>query len=115
MEDREARREEIDRRITDRYRVHPGQEDAFRNDPQFHNHVTLLRDMLQAVDASLAAEGMDLTTRDRVCCRLLYGEAPEGFAPPDFREAHNRMTDRLAAQLRAASESLGRLTDPRDG
>jgi len=100
------RREELDRRITDRYLIHAGQRDAFHSDPHFHLHVKLIRDMLHAVDESLAAEGIDDQIRDRVCYRLLYGEAPEGITPPDFREGHNRMVDRFTRMVRMMDQPL---------
>jgi hypothetical protein len=100
------RHEELDRRVADRYLIHPGQRDAFHNDVNFHLHVDMIRDMIHAVDKSLAAEHVGLETRDRVCYRLLFGEAPEGFTPPDFREGHNRMVDRFTSMVRMMQQPL---------
>ena len=101
------RHEEIDKRVHERYAVHPGQRHAFSSDPLYHLHVSLIRDVCHAVEESLSVEGLDEVIRDRVQYRLLYGEHPEGITPPDFREAQNRMIDRMEATRRLMSEPLG--------
>ncbi|GHH57879.1 hypothetical protein [Lentzea cavernae] len=74
---------------------------AFNNDPTFRASVEMIRKMLTATDAALAAEGVDEVTRDRVAYRVLYGEAPHSYPVPDSHEA--------LARLRARDEQLQRL------
>lgn len=111
MTDRMSRREAIAKRVHERYAVHPGQRRAFASDPLYHLHVKLIRDVLDAVEESLSIEGLDESLRDRVQYRLLYGEHPEGITPPDFREAQNRLVDRMEATRRLMSEPFGAPAD----
>jgi hypothetical protein len=95
------RRAETDRRIAERYLTARSDLDAFKNDAQFHAEVQRLRRLLGATDKAMDAEGVDEPTRDRVMYRLLYGIEPESsYAPPDFRDARNRLEDRQATIMR---------------
>jgi hypothetical protein len=100
------RRREIDRRINERYLTAAAQREASRGDALYHLNIEMLRQMFSATEEALAAEGVSEEVRDRIAYRLLYGEAPESYASPDFREAHNRMVDRDAAILRKMTEAV---------
>ena len=88
------RERDVKRRVNERYLTGPMQRDAFRNDPQYHHNVNLLRRMVTATEQAMTAEGISVEVRDRVVYRVLFGEPPESYAEPDFREAHRRMADR---------------------
>lgn len=110
------RRAETDRRIAERYLTAASDLNAFKTDAQFHAEVQRLRQLLGATDEAMDAEGVDEPTRDRVMYRLLYGIEPESsYAPPDFREARNRLEDRQAAMAREMSLPFSWHRDYRDG
>jgi hypothetical protein len=106
MVDNPDRSREIERRINERYLTAPTQRDAYHRDPLYHLNVKMLRQMLTATEEAMTAEGISEETRDRVTYRLLYGEPPESYASPDFREAHNRMVDHEMKVLRMMHEAL---------
>lgn len=95
---------EVERRVNERYLAEPMQRDAFRKDPQHHLNVDLLRKMVTATEQAMTAEGISVEVRDRVVHRLLFGEPPESYAEPDFREAHRRMADRDQAVTKRMTE-----------
>jgi hypothetical protein len=107
----DERLREVGGRVAERYLAEPMQRDAFRNDPQYHHNVDLLRKMVTATEQAMAAEGIGPEVRDRVIHRLLFGEAPESYAEPDFREAHRRMADRDQAVAKRMTE-VGRIRLP---
>jgi hypothetical protein len=100
------RRSEIDRRISLRYLAELSQLDSFNGDSMYRLHVKMIRQMVTATEDAMETEGISEEVRDRIIYRLLYGEPPESYASPDFREAHNRMVDRDAAILRKMTEAV---------
>jgi len=91
-----TRRGEIDRRVTERYLLLPGDRWAYRHDPVQRAEIERARLLLYATEAAMALEGVPLEQRDRVIFRMLYGDPPEGIGQLDWRVARERAIARLA-------------------
>ncbi|MFJ5984356.1 hypothetical protein [Lentzea sp. NPDC092896] len=85
---------DLSRRVHQRYAGTADDRHAFNNDPTFRASIEMIRKMVTATDAALAAEGVDEVIRDRVAHRVLFGEPPYAYPVPDFREALARLRTR---------------------
>lgn len=112
----EDRRRDLDRRITERYLLTPGDQWAFDNDAIHHERITRISLLLLATEESMALEGIAVEVRDRILYRLLYGEPPVGYGQLDWREARQRVWDRTRnRQVREAwSNGILRLPEDRE-
>lgn len=67
----------------------------YHTDPGTHAQITVLRQVLQAADQAMRAEGVSEAVRDRVVHRVLFGEAPPSLEDDpevriDWADAHQR-------------------------
>jgi hypothetical protein len=108
------RQREIDRRVNERYLSTSGDRWANLHDPLHQQSVQQARQLLVATDKAMAAEGVGAEVRDRVMCRVLYGESPDGCELPDWTAAARRAADRELEAHRLATTSRTAVALPPD-
>lgn len=103
----EARRREIEQRVTDRFLLIPTSFWAAYRDVTYTHEVARARELLVATDISMAAEQIPLDIRERVLYRLLYDAPPAGYGPLNWPAAQQRFTEARGEETARTEE-----TDP---
>lgn len=106
-----SRHDVLERRIHRATLMDPDVARQYHTDPGTHAQITVLRQVLQAADKAMRAEGVPERVRDRVVHRVLFGEAPPSLegdpeARIDWADAHQRHAELVRAATEAGPFSV---------